>query len=149
MREILFRGKRKDNGEWCEGFYTCVANLHYIATGIFDSLTNGIINTRAYKVDPETVGQYTGLTDKNGMKIFEGDIVKNTWCFISSASVVRYGEYSQPFNDIHTKHIGFYIEHTGENKDTYRKDLGFFADRCEVIGNLYDNPELLEVKQNG
>lgn len=72
MREILFRGKRVDNGEWVEGFYACVLDTHYIITGRFDSLTNGIINSEAYKVDPSTVGRFTGLTDCNGVKIFGG-----------------------------------------------------------------------------
>lgn len=75
MREILFRGKRTDNGEWVKGFYVCIPDTHYIMTGKFDSLTNGIINSEAYKVDPSTVGQFTGLEDKLGTKIFEGDVI--------------------------------------------------------------------------
>lgn len=75
MREILFRGKRTDNVEWVKGFYVCIPDTHYIMTGKFDSLTNGIINSEAYKVDPSTVGQFTGLEDKLGTKIFEGDVI--------------------------------------------------------------------------
>lgn len=76
MREILFRGKRVDNDEWVKGFYVCIPDTHYIMTGKFDSLTNGIINSEAYKVDLNTIGQFTELTDKNGRKIFEGDIIE-------------------------------------------------------------------------
>lgn len=72
MREILFRGKRTDNDEWVKGFYVCIPDTHYIMTGKFDSLTNGIINSEAYEIDPNTVGQFTGLTDRNGVKIFKG-----------------------------------------------------------------------------
>ncbi len=130
MREILFRGKRADNGEWVEGFYACVLDTHYIITGRFDSLTNGIINSEAYKVDPNTVGQFTGLTDCNGVKIFEGDIVR-----YGQRGEVEYNSGSAQFtlNFANSTYEGF--------------DKIPFCD-CEVLGNIYDNPELLEVSGN-
>lgn len=135
MREILFRGKRTDNGEWVKGFYVCVLDTHYIMTGKFDSLTNGIINSEAYKVDPGTVGQFTGLTDKNGVKIFEGDII----------------EFDHPYNG---KSIHAVVQDgCGWNLSNFYASC-FDYPGCAfsegtkymtVIGNVHDSPELLEV----
>lgn len=130
MSEILFRGKRKDNGEWVNGFYVCVPDTHYIMTGKFDSLTNGIINGEAYKVDPSTIGQFTGLTDRNGVKIFEGDIVR-----YGQRGVVEYNSGSAQFT------LNF-TDSTYEGFDNIP-----FCD-CEVLGNICDNPELLEVNDS-
>jgi uncharacterized phage protein (TIGR01671 family) len=130
MIEIIFRGKRVDNGEWVEGNLVCLKNLEdqpyqcfiisqlsYLEYGEFDEM---------YQVFPEMVGQFTGMTDKNGKRIFDGDIVKATGT-----------------ND----HIGYVTFECGK-----------FITRCtchpksvcdihppieELIGNIHDNGELL------
>ena len=119
MREIIFRGKRIDNGEWVEGclFVDDKGEKHEILVGY--------VNYRiAWEVNPETVRQYTGLTDKNGKKIFEGDIVK--------------------FGD-----ILFYIIFVGGcfrlcRNHQYSYTLHNLYDALEIIGNIHDNPELLK-----
>ena len=124
MREILFRGKRKDNGEWVYGNYAVTDN---------NEKQHFIFQNKAFEfeVDPETVGQYTGLTDKNGKKIFEGDIVERLWLGEKHIYRIYYD------NDI-ASFIG---------TDIYSERFTTFDyDACEfeVIGNIYDNPELLE-----
>ena len=134
MREILFRGKRCDNGEWVQGYYIR-ADHHWHKHGIHkDWITLGASANggwfalhNKYAVKAETVGQFTGLTDKNGKKIFEGDIVASQWC----RGVVRYGEFNCSCCD---GVFGWYFNGADIREyDTY-----------EVIGNIHDNPELME-----
>ncbi len=143
MREILFRAKMKtDNGEYKKGDWV-FGDLVRLKDGEKTS-------TMIYgfgEVIPETVGQYTGLTDKNGKKIFEGDILKNDWCFLRGYSVVKFGEYKtlNMSDEYQQGDLGFYLEHIHEvDKRTTRKDMMYFANKCEVIGNIHDNPELME-----
>ena len=75
-REILFKAKREDNDEWVEGFYVCISGTkHYILTGN-PVISPHNVDIELYKIIPETVGQFTGWCDKNGVKIFKGDIVR-------------------------------------------------------------------------
>lgn len=125
MREILFRGKRTDNGEWVEGS---------LSTEYLKECGCVMISPTAdtcYKVDPETVGQYTGLTDKNGVKIFEGDIVR--YCDTIHKVVFEQRNdtayFGLVYSEVETMPFGHYQDLT----------------QIEVIGNIYDDPELLEI----
>lgn len=124
MREILFRGKQKDNGEWVEGYYNYATDGYNLELHLISDKITGIHT----EVIPKTVGQYTGLTDKNGKKIFEGDIV-----------IERGGESCQGFYEIDNVLV-VEIPNTLVSF-TIGRDCG-----CEykVIGNIHDNPELLE-----
>lgn len=138
MREILFRGKTI-SGEWVEGLLARKGSQYYIS--------NRAGSPYAYEVFLETVGQYTGTKDKNDKMIFEGDIVSNEWCFIKGNSIVKCGVYKEcdmP-GDYQCGHCGFYLDHSPKENDYgTRHDLMFYAGKCEIISNIYDNPELLE-----
>ena len=130
MKEILFRGKRVDNGEWVYGSYYHCCGTAYGATFI-------VVNDFGFiEVIPHTVGQYTGLTDKNGKRIFEGDICKT--CFESYT-------HSWKGVGVVTEFCGAYGIESADGKHF----LAFinetvYARSCEVIGNIHDNPALLE-----
>jgi uncharacterized phage protein (TIGR01671 family) len=134
MREIKFRGKRIDNGEWVCGYYFIEER----------DIEDGIIwrdipqiqqrygdHFQYFDVDPATIGQYTGLKDKNGTEIFEGDICncREYECF----GKIEWNEDNAGFY--------FYVVVEGGGFDEER--LYEYADELEVIGNIHDNPELL------
>ncbi len=143
MREILFRGKGLDNGEWVEGHYVRCRGRHYILP-VYDS-DHGFDERYSewIEVVPETVCQYTGMDDRSGRKIFERDIFK--YHFNDSIiGIVRYGEYQNTFNDDEfAGHAGFHVEWRGM-KDRLRKDLGYWIKISEISGNIFGNPELLK-----
>lgn len=140
MRDILFRGKRLDNGEWVEGWLYkrvvhldgCHMNVVVDAIEVYDGKSP--LSIAYYTVDPATVGQFTGLTDKNGKKIFEGDIVQ------------YYGTYPLMvcIEEGHTKVRWFDTVTNSECVDMFfGYDEEAYGD-VEVIGNSHDNPELPE-----
>lgn len=128
MREILFRGKRIDNGEWDEGFY---AETPYIDKYGTLHIRNIMATINGKYVIPETVGQYTGLKDGNCKRIFEGDVIslKNETC--EDSAIVSY------------KGSEFFLE-GNMGGIFFREALHFF--KCEVIGNIHDDIELPIVK---
>ena len=146
MREISFRGKQEDNGEWVYGayyhqteFYGDDCDYHYIISSC-DELEDNMMCFDG--VIPETVGQFTGLTDKNGKKIFEGDIVRckyaNTPANEHIQKVVFYdGKFMAEFSQ-----GGCYAElYDGATHFSFDKSV--YMTEIEVIGNIHDNPELL------
>ena len=142
IREVIFRGKRTDNGEWIEG------NLKQAFRG--NQLSScGIMKTPTaycWRVDPETVGQFTGLTDKNGKRIFEGDILKSTIkiidCDDEGFSISPYDR--EDIGIVEWRKPGFMIAH---KSGTWARN--FYGCENYVIGNIHDNPELLGGENNG
>ena len=127
MREILFRGKHKADGKWCEG------NLHIDKQGVAiitpDDTPRGCFRL----VAPDTVGQYTGLIDKNGTKIFEGDIVKLRLL----AAKMEWKGVCEYRNGA----FGLAWQYAGERYSTF---VGTCNAEYEVLGNIHDNKELME-----
>lgn len=132
MREILFKAKRKDNGEWVEGnLITNERNENQKYIGyIFDERNGVIEDYDLVEVIPDTICQYTGLEDKNGNKIWENDIAHIRSSGLSGYGVIKYENGNLVLVDVKRKRT---YSMYGEWK--IRKD-----------GNIFDNPELLEVK---
>lgn len=134
-REILFRGKRRDNGKWIYGNFIDWGNhvqvyifpLLDFATAM-DLLTS--INVYAKAVIPDTIGQFTGLCDKNGNKIFEGDFVKVTTGLEGYKSTYHSTIHRVTYD---VRNCGVAVFYPFDNSDMVE---------AEVIGNIYDNPEL-------
>ena len=151
MRKIFFRGKRVDNGKWVCGYYVLRKRPYFKDKGanfehiICDNLVIDDFNDKqfvdtipiTYSVDPETIGQYTGLTDMNGKKIFEGDLCL---CNRNISKRIDKRVFEIKFD---TDYGGFLGE--GGALRIYPED--FYM--CEIVGNIYDDPELLRGDSNG
>ena len=143
MREILFKAKRKDNGEWVEGYYLNVAKInHFICTGKIklDGAVKGIIAPEMYAINATTLCQFTGLTDKNGKRIWENGVVK---CNKRKEGYDLYKVvWRKEFADFGVEPLMYKAQYP----------IGFTLGRtlrgCDykVIGNIFDNVDLLEVE---
>lgn len=125
MREIIFRGQRPDNGEWVYGFLTKMWGEYHIVDGDNEN--------SAYEVIPETIGQYTGVIDKNGKKVFEGDVVEYAGSCGEIVFVECRGAFMSRERDMYCEWLS--------NLPQYGTGI------VEIIGNIYDDKEILEGKE--
>lgn len=134
MREIIFKAKRTDNGEWVEGLLTVMWGQYHIINPSDENI--------AYPIDTETICQYTGLTTRAARrsgrmskKIWENDIVETS---DGTRGVVKFGKYGDMKTD-----YGFYIE-WDKTQPYWRNDICYWQSDIMVITSIFDNPELLE-----
>lgn len=136
MDRYKFRGRRLDNGEWAYGYYVQgkydFGVEHYIADDV---------NGKVHEVNPATIGQFTGLCDKNGKEVYEGDIVSASWYDYDSPSGDAYGEviYNRGW-------CAFCIWDEEHQTMSELNSQGAYRFIVEINGSAYDNPELLEVQ---
>jgi uncharacterized phage protein (TIGR01671 family) len=139
-RQIIFRGKRKDTGGWVCGYYVVADGEHVIFTGKTGLSQVTPVHHLMYKdfvryeVIPETIGQYTGIMDNAGLKVFEGDIV--SW---EGHGIIDNGELQRAKICFDETELA-YIADTGGGNEWFLAEI---QDDIEVIGNFYDTPELL------
>lgn len=162
MREILFRGKDKDDLKWYEGFYMALSETtyccaedyaahpdntkHYI---VFERITDWGLPNKHMRAEiiPETLGQYTGLKDRNGVRIFEGDIIKTHYANTPKADFIEQVVFHNG------RFCGMY-EHDKmkmwaalpDGIKRLPQDKSVYMEWCEVIGNVHDDHALLEVR---
>lgn len=140
MREILFRAKRIDNGEWVEGYYCKWKQIRRNLGSVKEKVVDCIITWMSdggmsrYEIDSETLCQYTGMTDKNGKRIWENDIV-SAW-----------SEGKHAIGKVKRRIDGLYIIYPAYQKTEF---WGLCPDgngktEVEVIENIFDNPELMK-----
>lgn len=125
MREILFRAKQVNNGEWVEGYYTKLKwcnNIIHVVIPEGAEIDSGNSLCEAYEINPETTCQYTGMVDKNGNRIWENDIVQT------------------PFR----RFVVTYFDGVWGDRDGVAMRESIFGEGGVVIGNVFDNPELME-----
>lgn len=148
MRETLFRGKSTDDGHWVYGSLMVHGICRYILPE-YPVTPFGILKTR---VDPETVGQFTGLTDKNKIKLFEGDIIK--WYFgkhyweaiiqvLSNKESINLYAVETFHNCTRDEETLLYTYERSDSRRGYKNDITYINSDVEIIGNIHDNSKLL------
>lgn len=153
MREILFRGKRTDNSAWETGSLVVIWPGTSMETVFITDKSTGYQT----KVDPSTVGQYTGLLDKNGKRIFEADIVRYTFDSPDDPAATANGLKPRIGRIFWSEWRASFAVTAGQNgSDALNNDIALYirgrsiyeyvqgANTVEIIGNIHDNPELLE-----
>lgn len=128
----LYKAKRTDTKEWIEGY---PVKYGYPGSEKWYIVPEGVVTMFGYEVVSDTICRYTGLTDKKGKKIWEKDIVS----YHGYIGIVRYGQYD-------VTHYGFYIEWINGD-EALRIDFLYWLPKIKNIGNIFDNPELLEVTE--
>ena len=151
MREILFRGKAKAKykwiaeGEWIEGSLFCSNNENeivcQIVTSYLQSNEDGSVMVVAYEVDPDTVCQYIGLTDKNGRKIFDGDIVRAI--YKPKDKDLTINDFIIKWDKYYCKYVGYYAR----KENVYNPLLLGSQTSFEVIGNIFDGDSSIATSQ--
>lgn len=133
MREILFKGKRLDNGEWVQGYLFCIWGRAYICWGTINDVPD------MKEVDPETVCRHTGKIYMDKEEAYEGDIFESQSCGL--IMILRYGTFQAycPVDNEYMDSVGFYAEAAGYPQ----MPIGDISDYAIRIGNIFDNPELL------